>query len=184
MLSLYLPGLRSIFSSQQFDLDIWQLTSEFVDIYTPLLGPGLPEALRTIPSSSTPIYNQEISHLPRQVEPWNLASLENTTFHNAYHPLYEIDDFVYQLAVQHPSTVSTIHLGHSGQGREMRGLKISSGPTGVKKTEYRKGVDPSQKLGFVVTGAQHAREVRAVSFVLFLVVLKSTSGSQPQQLCT
>ncbi|KAK0443363.1 peptidase M14 [Desarmillaria tabescens] len=153
---------------QKFDVDIWQVTPELVDIYMPLSGPGLPEVLRAIPSSSTPVHNQDIPYYLRQVEPWNLASLENTTFHNEYHPLYEIDDFVYQLAEQHPSIVSIVHLGHSGQGREMRGLKISNGPTEVKKTDYGKGVDPSQKLGFVITGAQHAREWVATAAALYI----------------
>ncbi|KAK0186252.1 peptidase M14 [Armillaria mellea] len=172
---------RVVDELQQFDVDVWQSTPESVDIYTPFLGPGLPEALRAIPSSSTPIYNQDIP-LPRQAEPWNLASLENTTFHNVYHPLYEIDDFVYQLAAQHPSIVSTIHLGHSGQGREMRGLKISSGQMGVQKTEYRKGVDPSQKLGFVITGAQHAREWVATAAALYIAHALVANSSEKYSL--
>ncbi|KAK0199600.1 peptidase M14 [Desarmillaria ectypa] len=173
---------RVVNELQQFDVDIWQVTPKLVDIYTPLLGPGLPEALRAIPSTSTPIYHQDISYQPRQVEPWNLASLQNTTFHNAYHPLYEIDDFVYQLAEQHPSTVSVIHLGHSGQGREMRGLKISSGPTGVKMAEYRKDVDPSQKLGFVITGAQHAREWIATAAALYIAHALVANSSEKYSL--
>ncbi|KAK0471136.1 peptidase M14 [Armillaria novae-zelandiae] len=124
---------------QQFDVDVWQLTPEFVDIYTPLLGPGLPEALRTFPNSSTPIYNQEIPSIARQVEPWNL-------------------------------------------GREMRGLKISSGQRGVQKTGYRKGVDPSQKLGFVITGAQHAREWVATAAALYIAHALVVNSSEKYSL--
>ncbi|KAG7440202.1 peptidase M14 [Guyanagaster necrorhizus] len=170
---------RVVNELQQFDVDIWQATPELVDIYTPLSGPGLPEALRAIPSTSSPIY---YPYQQRQVEPWNLASFENTTFHSAYHPLYEIDDFVYQLAAEHPSTVSVIHLGHSGEGREMRGLKISSGSTGVKKTGYRKGVDPSQKLGFVVAGAQHAREWVATAAALYIAHALVATASEKYSL--
>jgi hypothetical protein len=97
---------------------------------------------------------------------WNLSSLENSTFHSTYHPLYEIDEFVLGLAELHPSTVKVVELGHSGEGREMLGMVISSGPVQNKTTgqdqrkERKKGtIDPEKKLGFVIIGAQHAREV-------------------------
>lgn len=89
---------------------------------------------------------------------WNLTSLHNTTFHSAYHPLKEINRFIHDLSALHPHSVKRIKLGHSAQGREMYGLRI-------RKPKKSKGGEKglSKKgFGFLVLGAQHAREVRSV----------------------
>jgi hypothetical protein len=51
-----------------------------------------------------------------------------------------------EMARLHPESVTILQLGHTGEEREMLGMKISAPGTGPK-------------LGFVVLGPQHAREV-------------------------
>ena len=100
---------------------------------------------------------------------WDLGCLENTTYHDVYHPLFEIDDFLRLLSKLHPNTTRLTHLGHTGQGREMIALTISTterqdetqGMTAKKKKKGKRN-----KLGFVIVGAQHAREVRSFLSIL------------------
>ena len=83
----------------------------------------------------------------------DLSYFENTTFHNEYHPLYEVDEFLEHIAALFPERVTLFELGHSAEGREMYAVRISSNAdTVVRGGERRKG--------FVISGAQHAREVR------------------------
>ena len=111
--------------------------------------------------------------------PWSLISLTNSTYHEDYHPLSEVDHFVDELLEQHPDLVTRASIGHSSEGREMYTLTISKARTEAK-AKYAK------KTGFLLTGAQHAREVRpALSPLtgpcsLFLYV----SGLQRRLLCT
>jgi extracellular matrix protein 14 len=106
---------------------------------------------------------------------WNITSLADTAFHESYHPLYEINSFLNKLSDAHPNITRLVNLGLSAEGRSMTGIAISTGPYtnqgggGVgrgniggkrnKKHEIRQGL----KLGFVIVGAQHAREVRVSS---------------------
>ena len=91
---------------------------------------------------------------------WDVASssLANSTSHAFYHPLDEIHTFMHELAAAHPALIQLINIGHSGEGREMLAMKISSTPPTA-----RAGATNAKKAGFVITGAQHAREVSAVS---------------------
>ena len=65
------------------------------------------------------------------------------------------------LAVLYPEHVSLYELGHSAEGREMLAMHIHGGPNeesegfGAKRKSRR----PEGKRGFVIIGAQHAREV-------------------------
>ena len=86
-----------------------------------------------------------------------------------------------QLTKEYPDYVSLVNLGHSAQGREMLGLRISkpeSTPRPPKKKNVaddddlesmrsrrkeREREEGEGKMGFVITGAQHAREVRRVA---------------------
>ncbi len=116
---------------------------------------------------------------------WDVVSPSNATFHEGYRPLDEIEDFARDLAAAYPRQVSVVRLGHSGEGREMFALEItggSSGSAGASYSEFAggggghvshdpnsqavfgttskgkpKGADP--RCGFLITGAQHAREV-------------------------
>lgn len=122
---------------------------------------------------------------------WDVASESpsNATFHARYHPLAEIEGFMRELAAAYPEQAAIVPLGHSGEGREMLALEISSargaGASGAGardgshdqnsaqvvmldgkgKDETGRGttVQPP-RCGFLVTGAQHAREV---SFFFF-----------------
>jgi Zinc carboxypeptidase len=57
-------------------------------------------------------------------------------------------------------------VGISGEGRDLLGVRISKGG------ERGRGVGKKAggKMGFVITGAQHAREVSTSSFPLFRIV--------------
>ena len=102
---------------------------------------------------------------------WNISSLENTTFHVDYHPLAEVQSFIKQLAATYPNITRLVTLGLSAEGREIHGLTISTGSynggeedegSGRKKKSPKKTpiAHDGEKLGFVIVGAQHAREVR------------------------
>lgn len=159
-----------IHSSKEHDLDIWQISSSQsrIDIYSPSPSQPLPLSLISISHTSSNIS----ASVPLQESPpspgalpskWNLTSLENSTYHSSYHPLWEVDAFIHELARLYPETASVFELGHSAEGREMWGLKIS------RQSSANESATP--KLGFVITGAQHAREVR--SFLSFCAALSN-----------
>ena len=97
-----------------------------------------------------------------------MSSLENTTFHDSYHPLSQIELFMRELVDAYPETARLINLGRSAEGRDILGLTISrrddddseEDDIGGKKRKKKKGPKKQkEKLGFVIQGAQHAREV-------------------------
>jgi hypothetical protein len=149
---------------QDHDLDIWQVTPSAVDIYSPSSSP-LPTLLQNLPHNATKISTGDMYSNRKSVShtgEWNLPSLENSTYHSSYHPLYEIDAFIHELAALHPNLTHVDYLGHSGERREMLSLTISRKETslvGFSKGRQKRG---GKKLGFVITGAQHAREVRVL----------------------
>ncbi|RPD65540.1 hypothetical protein L226DRAFT_530887 [Lentinus tigrinus ALCF2SS1-7] len=98
---------------------------------------------------------------------WNLGSLSNSTYHSVYHPLYEINEFMEEMARAYPNLVQLVDLGHTGEGREMIAMKLSKE---VELSAHGDGTRSSsvKKAGFVVTGAQHAREWIAVSTAQYL----------------
>ena len=161
-----LSGAEVLIMNQAHDLDVWRATDSFLDIYSPPDYPLLPDALATIPHTSTQI----LTSVPKQLRSnlsWNLSTLTNTSFHDTYHPLQEVESFLEQLVTTYPNVTRLTNLGHSAEGREMFALTISSGEyknakkKKKKKEKERKGRTPreSEKLGFVIVGAQHAREV-------------------------
>lgn len=126
----------------------------------------LPHSLKDIPVDSHSLSTKPLAEV---IEGWNLPSLSNTTYHLEYHPLFEIDAFINHLAVLSPNTTRIHRLGHSGQGRELIAMTISKTaeePQGQKKKPRKTQNRPSteEKLGFVIMGAQHAREVRLLHF--------------------
>ncbi|KAJ7616054.1 peptidase M14 [Roridomyces roridus] len=152
--------------AEEYDLDVWQTRTNpvpLIDIYTPpsLSSDSLPSELLTTPHELT---NVSVPTLPTAWdwgEETDIGSLENSTFHSAYHPQNEIDSFMHSLARTYPEQVKIEHLGHSAEGREMLGVKISAVPTKGKKRS-------AKKLGFVVLGPQHAREWVATSSALYM----------------
>lgn len=130
---------------------------------------------------SLPLNNLEDLH--RYTGQWDLGSLSNSTYHSVYHPLYEIEGFVETVARTHPHLVQLVNLGHSAEGREMTAMRISRSDDGLRKASRK------EKVGFVLTGAQHAREVStpdrarrraALTFTCFTRVVDSdVNGAVP-----
>ena len=127
---------------------------------------------------SVPIINP--THLGKN---WVMSTLENTTFHDSYHPLPQIENFMQELVDAHPETARLINLGRSAEGRDILGLTISIGDDDEseefngekkkrKKKKKKKGPrKQKEKLGFVIQGAQHAREVFRLPFYMDLFII-------------
>ncbi|KAK7062712.1 hypothetical protein VNI00_000200 [Paramarasmius palmivorus] len=168
------------------DLDIWS-TSSTVDIYSS----NIPDALAGYPyTTSQP--PQSLHTTQASIGgPWNLSSLTNSTFHQSYHPLYEIDQFIHQLASEYPHLVNVVHLGHSAEGREMLALRISStsnttSSAHTQKKHKHKGKDKPKedppKLSILLLGAQHAREWVASATSLYLAHSIISSSAEQHSL--
>lgn len=70
------------------------------------------------------------------------------------------------LAADYPSLVQVIRVGISGEGRELLGVRIGAeevpekkGKKGKKGKKEKERSGEKERMGFVITGAQHAREV-------------------------
>ncbi|TBU48939.1 Zn-dependent exopeptidase [Dichomitus squalens] len=98
---------------------------------------------------------------------WDISKLSNTTYHADYHPLHEIEDFMEDLAITYPGIVQFDYIGHTGEGREMLAMRLSK-PTSLNLTGEDAHASNVRKMGFVITGAQHAREWIATSTALYL----------------
>jgi hypothetical protein len=150
-------------------LDIWQATPSHVDIYEDPFSDTPPSLLDLTHTESyvdaTPGYFG--SHDQFDEGDWDLASLDNTSFHSTYHPQHEIDAFMRDIAELRPELANVVSLGHSGEGREVWALKLHK-----QDDEQQVGgrgnreIDPSNKLGFLIVGALHAREVRLIHLLL------------------
>jgi hypothetical protein len=141
------------------------------------------------PPATAPTATDDAGEIRRH---WDvLLSPSNATFHERYHPLEEIESFVRDLVAAYPRQLSLVPLGHSGEGREMFALEIRSDPLGAggghvshdsnsqvvlrNKTKGKPiGADP--RCGFLITGAQHAREVTAFFFSRLTPVLSKLGG--------
>ncbi|KAF8799186.1 peptidase M14 [Phlegmacium glaucopus] len=162
-----------LIAAQQHDLDIWHATPSYVDIFSPLDAPPLPSEMRTLPHITTQISVPITTPIPLTTN-WDLHSLENTTFHDSYHPLSQIESFMQELADAHPNTARLISIGRSAQGRDIFGLTISARDKSEKdhgkKNKRKKRITRKhrEKLGFVIQGAQHAREWIAMTTSLYL----------------
>lgn len=111
-------------------------------------------------------------HRNPSTDPWGLSNFTNTTYHNSYHPLFEIDSFMDHLAALYPEHVSIYELGHSAEGREMLAMHIHEGfSEGENVDTKRKTRTPNGKKGFVIMGAQHAREVCSVVDLPYLTYM-------------
>lgn len=178
------------------------MSPSYVDVYFPRRAIAEAELallpFHHLPSTSHRIDNKgtrsscTTTHDPRRAERgsscppiaatwparWDVvaSSPSNATFHARYHPLDEIESFVRELAAAYPQQVAIVPLGHSGEGREMFALEISSAAVGASAAGARrrshdqnsqvvldgKGKESgagNPRCGFLITGAQHAREV-------------------------
>ncbi|KIP09376.1 hypothetical protein PHLGIDRAFT_126383 [Phlebiopsis gigantea 11061_1 CR5-6] len=145
-------------AAQAADVDIWHVAHDYIDLYMPSESRGasafssheLEYTDHLLPSSLLHPHKHPFSL-------WNLSSLSNTTFHEVYHPLGDIETFASQLLELYPRNVRVVPIGHSAENREMFALEIAKDFGSIRK-----------KTGFVITGAQHAREWIATSTAMFI----------------
>ena len=92
--------------------------------------------------------------------------MENKTSHEFYHPLS--NEFMRGIADAYPQTASLISIGWSAESRDIFALIIPAGNheeiaedygERKKKKERKRLGKQSEKLGFMIPGTQHAREV-------------------------
>ncbi|KAI0254492.1 hypothetical protein BJV78DRAFT_1184679 [Lactifluus subvellereus] len=174
--------------------DLWQIGHSHVDIYFPrpavaevelgLLPSHLPPTASHHINRSTPscMLADRVKHASSPIvnegRRWDVVSPSNATFHSQYHPLDEINSFARDLADAYPHQVSIIPLGHSSEGREMFALEITSGASAAHVSHdqnsqvvlNKKGKQSGAKphCGFLITGAQHAREWVASASALYI----------------
>ncbi|KAG6828180.1 hypothetical protein H0H87_002738 [Tephrocybe sp. NHM501043] len=171
--------------ANEHNLDLWQVAHSHVDIYTPGPSTILPSPLLKLPHTlvsnvSAPLARPERSNSYAE---WDLPSLQNSSFHNDYHPLFEIDEFVRELPRVNPDLVTVKPLGHSGMGKEMISLIISKdGNEGALQRNKHKPYEGVEKLAFVIIGAQHAREWIATATSLYLAHALVSNSSEPRSL--
>lgn len=173
--------------ASEHDLDVWQVARSHVDIYSS--RDRLPEALQRVSHTTTPVLTPPRRRQGLVNSTWDFGTLENTTYHDVYHPLFEIDEFLRQLSKLHPNTTRLTNLGHTGQGREMMALTISNTEhnetqtmTTKKRKKGKKNRNGDGKLGFVIVGAQHAREWIATATSLYLAHALLSDPSSPNSL--
>ena len=141
---------------QTANLDVWQVGPSHVDVHlqslNDLVGTPLDDPSLRFTDSSIPYAPISLAPEPSS---WNLSSLSNTTFHAAYHTIEDIGVFVREILDLYPDQVEVVQIGHSAQHREMFALEITK-----SKALRKRELGSKKKNGFVITGAQHAREVR------------------------
>lgn len=128
---------------------MWHATHDHVDLYLPR-GAGNASAFSSHKLQYTDHVLPKVLLQPSQpsLAYWNLSSLSNSTFHEAYRPLEDIHTFTSELLELYPDNVRVVPIGHSAENREMFALEIAKDRRSVGKM-----------AGFVISGAQHAREV-------------------------
>ncbi|KAG8699888.1 putative metallocarboxypeptidase ecm14 [Ceratobasidium sp. 394] len=122
------------------NIDVWQLTPNHVDVHmdTTRLSDALSNRTYvTLPYSfpythsyqTAPVMSETPVPLP------DVSSLQNSTFHGAYHTLEEIELFVAALASTYPRLVEVVWLGGSWENRDVFAIRI--GKRGSRK--HKKG---------------------------------------------
>ncbi|TFK96150.1 hypothetical protein BDV98DRAFT_536976 [Pterulicium gracile] len=159
--------------AEDLDLDIWHQAANTIQIYAPPYT-TLPSSLLSqlaIPTTWSKVFTQPQLGQPLlgASENWNLSSLTNTTFHLTYHPLHEVDQFLRDLVKLHPRRSKLLNIGHSANGREMRGIKIAKD-------------DEVERPAIVIMGAQHAREWIASASSLFIAHALLSSSDEAYSL--
>lgn len=175
-------------AAQHHDLDVWNAGKSHIDIYTPPEG-GFPTDLQNLPhtTSFVPLYQTRDQHL--SLRPWRLGTLQNSTFHEVYHPLPEIRKFLRKLEELHPNVTQLSKIGLSAEGRPIHAVTLSKTSSlveaeGAKKKKKKKKKRPTEKLDFVIVGAQHAREWIATATSLYIAhgLTVNSSTAEPHGL--
>lgn len=142
-------------------MDVWHVAQNHLDVLLSESHDHLQLQLEDTPVPYTNTLLPESLYIPstapsEALKTWDLSSLSNSSLHSNYRRLNEIDQFVEDLISEYPNNVNLVSIGHSAQGREMFALEI----TKDKAQELRNNhTESARKSGFVLTGAQHAREV-------------------------
>ncbi|KAJ7048836.1 hypothetical protein C8F01DRAFT_1379375 [Mycena amicta] len=137
--------------TQTQDLDIWQIHTgdePYVDVYTPPLAAFLPSTLLDVPHTSSNV----TPTTPLQQD------LTLTRSHEGLRSCFR-------------RAWSLLQLGHTAEGREMLGLRVSK-PSNATK------------LGFMVMGPQHAREWVATATALYFAHAQLVNASEPNSLAS
>lgn len=103
--------------------------------------------------------------------------MSDTTFHETYHPLREVEQYIHTLAAVRPENVKLDYIGWSTEKKPLISISISR--LDDKKKKKKKSKKMAEKPAFVIMGAQHAREV-SLSYVITLPVdiIGNPSGFQ------
>ncbi|KAG9082605.1 putative metallocarboxypeptidase ecm14, partial [Ceratobasidium sp. 370] len=120
------------------NIDIWQLTPHHVDVHMDTTRPSDALSNRTyvtLPYSfpythsypTGPVTTTTPVPLP------DVSSLQNSTFHGAYHTLEEIELFVAALASTYPKLVEVVWLGGSWENRDVFAVRIGKRGGGKRK---------------------------------------------------
>jgi len=109
----------------------------------------------TFPGAQSPIHESPLNPISSQV-----TNGAGDIFFNDYQSLSVINHWMKLLVSLFPGHVSSFSIGTSHEGREIRGLKISSVKQGTSEDTKRQAI--------VITGAAHAREWISVSTVCYL----------------
>ena len=166
-------GQRSTRIIQRRNVDIWHVSQTRIDAYIKPENSEDASSILNMNYTSVPITIPEGSLLEQpetsleQTRPgrhiaksdFNLTYLSNE-FHSQYHSAANITRFMRSLVHTFPNHTSLFHIGHSSEGRRLRGIKIAN-PEPVP-------VGGKPRKGMVILGAQHAREWIATSSSLYL----------------
>ncbi|KAJ8609196.1 hypothetical protein MRB53_039232 [Persea americana] len=180
-------------------VDLWDATNEFIDVrlskdmYEPFIG-LLPDTLRTahilLMSGTELVHAVSDSHSPPQdtdtfAEPLSPSSQHSKhkskssssvdLFFREYRPLSAIMPWMKLMESLFPEHVEMVSIGHTFEGRDLPGLRISSRlDDATTLAEARKTI--------IVAGGLHAREwisTSSVNFVAYSFITAYKAGKQP-----
>ncbi|KAJ3518509.1 hypothetical protein NM688_g9429 [Phlebia brevispora] len=160
------------------NLDVWQVSPSHVDVHLHSID-DLAGSLLDDPSLKYTDIQIPYAEIPDPVHAgsWNLSSLSNTTFHEAYHNIEDIGIFVKQLLDLYPENVELVPLGHSAEHREMFALEIFK-----EKSIRKENSAAKRKNGFLITewaASANLQQWIATSTAMFVAhaLLADTSES-------
>ncbi|KAG8735723.1 putative metallocarboxypeptidase ecm14 [Ceratobasidium sp. 414] len=126
------------------NIDIWQLTPHHVDVHMDTTRPSDALSNRTyvtLPYSFPYTHAYQVATVTvtattTETTPIPLpdvSSLQNSTFHGAYHTIEEIELFVTALASTYPKLVEVVWLGGSWENRDVFAVRIGKRGGGKRK---------------------------------------------------